>query len=137
VFQFYAIILWYCEAYYIFPTVLIIASLITYLYNVALLQQTQKKLKEDSLISVSVQILVGDADKAMLEHRKSEELVPGDLFYLKSGDKVPCDSIILIGAGLANENYITGDPYPVRKAELQNFVYKSDHENEFTLYMGT
>lgn len=57
VFQFYAIVLWLCEGYYIFPLVLIVASLFTYVYNVQLLQQAQRKLKEDSEIRVSVDLL--------------------------------------------------------------------------------
>jgi cation transport ATPase len=56
---------------------------------------------------------------------------------LKEGSKVPCDCIILMGCALINENYITGDPYPIRKVCVENFVYRSDNENEFTLYMGT
>ena len=57
VFQFYAIVLWLCEGYYIFPLVLIVASLFTYVYNVRLLQQTQRKLKDDSEVRVSIDLL--------------------------------------------------------------------------------
>lgn len=67
VFQFYAIVLWLCEGYYIFPCVLIVASLFTYIYNVQLLQQAQRKLKEDSEVRVSVDVLHQSRNGATLE----------------------------------------------------------------------
>jgi hypothetical protein len=57
VFQFYAILLWLCEGYYIFPIVLIIASLFTYVYNIRLLQQAQRKLQSDSEIRLHIDLL--------------------------------------------------------------------------------
>jgi P-type E1-E2 ATPase len=64
-----------------------------------------------------------------VEAKRSDEIVPGDILYLREGDKVPCDCIVLMGSVLVNENYISGDPYPVRKVELHNFVYISEQEN--------
>lgn len=102
VFQFYAIVLWYWEAYYILPTVLIIASLITYYYNVQLLHQTLTKLKQDSDIRAWVGLAITNGEEVLIENVSSEHLVPGDFFFLGQGDKAPCDCIILMGSALIN-----------------------------------
>lgn len=84
VFQFYAIVLWLCEGYYIFPLVLIVASLFTYVYNVQLLQHAQRKLKDDSEVRASVDLLKQSHSNVVLEQQVgSEKLVPGDIFYMR------------------------------------------------------
>jgi P-type E1-E2 ATPase len=86
------------------------------MFNVRHLQQAQTKLKEDSEIRVNIDLLKQSRTGVVMEeHVDSERLVPGDLFYLKEKGRVPCDCLILTGAALVNENYITGDAYPIRK----------------------
>lgn len=62
-------------------------------------------------------------------------LVPGDLVYLTSGDKVPADGVLLRSSGLmADESILTGESVGANKSEI-NDVNKTDEENK--LYQGT
>lgn len=44
-----------------------------------------------------------------------EEVILGDLIRVKSGEKVPCDGIILEGVSSLDESMITGESLPVEK----------------------
>ena len=47
----------------------------------------------------------------------ASEIVPDDIFELETGDRVPCDGIILNSKGLfADESILTGEPVPVEKS---------------------
>jgi hypothetical protein len=82
-FQLYAIIYWIFEEYYIFPIVLLIASIATYIYDVNLLQKGQRKLRSDSLIATVISFLVkNNSGSISLQKSHSEVLIPGDLFYI-------------------------------------------------------
>lgn len=83
---------------------MIIASVFTYIYNVRLIQQAQKRLKKDSLILVSVDLIKNPINGSLFldEHVDSTKLVPGDMFYLHENSRVPCDCIVLEGCCLVN-----------------------------------
>jgi len=69
----------------------------------------------------------------------AEELVPGDLLLLESGDKVPADARIITASGLqVDESLLTGESMPVDKTE--NVLYGGDLEPaqcSNMLFMGT
>lgn len=46
---------------------------------------------------------------------KTEDLMPGNILQVNTGDKVPTDGIILSGSGLLNESLLTGESIPVQK----------------------
>lgn len=57
----------------------------------------------------------------------AEELVPGDVILIESGDRVPADSIIISGSNIVvDESLLTGESVG---------VYKGDKDN--SIYMGT
>ena len=68
----------------------------------------------------------------------NEDLLPGDIIYLKSNDLVPCDCLILEGDCIVNENYLTGSLDIFKKISLENnneqFSYKLNKIN--ILYHG-
>ena len=51
---------------------------------------------------------------------KNEELVPGDIIFLKSKDIVPCDCLIIEGECIANESNSTGNLEIFKKISLEN-----------------
>src|SRR5690242_7652995 len=62
----------------------------------------------------------------------SSELVPGDIFLLEEGNKVPADAIILQANDLSiNESIITGESLPVEKTStgVNNFLYQGTTVN--------
>lgn len=137
-FQLYAIIYWLITEYYIFPSILLAASIATYIYDVRLLQKGQIKLRADSLIATAVSYLSRDSDnmiKLLRDH--SEVLVPGDLFYIGEKQIVPCDCVVLKGSAFMNEEYLSGNSTPIRKAEIPDFELNENKESDSTLYMGT
>lgn len=58
----------------------------------------------------------------------TEQLVPGDIVLLGSGDKIPADCQIIEGSIYANEAILTGEDEPVEK----NVLAKTNY-----IYMGT
>ena len=66
------------------------------------------------------------------------DLLPGDIIFLKSGDIVPCDCILLEGKCMANSNNLTGNLSMFLKVSLENkdapFNYELNKEN--ILYHG-
>ncbi len=62
----------------------------------------------------------------------ARELVPGDIFLLEAGDRVPADGRILEAAGLrTNEASLTGESTPVEKTTepLEGEVFIGDRSN--------
>ena len=64
-----------------------------------------------------------------MEDYPSELIVPGDITVLKSGDRIPADSIILMSNNLfVNEATLTGESFPVRNQ--QKFFGKNPIKND-------
>lgn len=69
----------------------------------------------------------------------SEELVPGDVVILKSGDKVPADARIIDSKNLkVNEASLTGESQAVDKKELDKISQNSPiQDRQNMVYMGS
>lgn len=52
---------------------------------------------------------------------KSSELVPGDIFEVPEGKKLPCDALMLYGQCVLNESMLTGMFYYELSFLLQHF----------------
>ena len=74
-----------------------------------------------------------------MENILSENIVPGDIIILESGDKVPADCKILESKDLfVNESTLTGETYPMEKSNvvvLNKEIPLRKREN--SLFMGT
>lgn len=69
---------------------------------------------------------------------KASEIVCDDVFELETGDRVPCDAVILEARGLfCDESILTGEAVPVEKVKA---LPKADTEglnHNYIAYMGT
>lgn len=67
------------------------------------------------------------------------DLLPGDLIYLKKGEYLPCDGIILEGECIINLSSVNGKICEVKKKALENNSYQFNYKsNKYSiLYHGT
>ncbi|MFW6035761.1 MAG: calcium-translocating P-type ATPase, PMCA-type [Halothermotrichaceae bacterium] len=74
-----------------------------------------------------------------IEEVEAEELVPGDILLLETGNKVPADLRIISSKSLqADESLLTGESVPVNKSERQLYARGIDiSEQTNMLFMGT
>ncbi len=69
---------------------------------------------------------------------ESEKIVPGDIFEIEAGDKVPCDALILSSQSLfADESILTGEAIPVEKIHAATCDENITLNLEHIAYMGT
>ena len=88
-------------------------------------------------IKVKRKYLLKELDDLYIEI-EPEELLPGDILFLKENDFVPCDCIIIEGECLANESNLTGKLDIYNKTSIKEnkilFNYRANNIN--ILYHG-
>jgi P-type Mg2+ transporter len=69
----------------------------------------------------------------------AEEVVPGDIIFLRAGDIVPADTYVLDSKNLLiNESVVSGESYPVHKISWNESLKENKLEkNTHILFMGT
>ncbi len=85
-----------------------------------------------------VQITVSVLRQGLCKELASDSLVPGDIIFLKAGDVIPADCLIVTSDNLfIDEAILTGESYPVEKQAgiLPNATPLSRRTN--ALWMGT
>ncbi|MDO5478334.1 MAG: cation-translocating P-type ATPase [Clostridia bacterium] len=114
-----------------FTEPLIILAIVIVNAVIGIVQESRADAAIDALKSMIVQkctVLRGGVKKEM----DSALLVPGDIIYLKAGDKVPADARILSSASLySDESALTGESLPVEKSDcvLRNDTPVSERTN--------
>ena len=122
---------------------MIMISIIAELYTT---MKALQRLREMAYYECSV--LVKRIDKngnQVIYQIKSDELVPGDVFVVPDGSKLPCDAILLSGEWVVNEAMLTGESIPSVKSALPNtrfddvktFSIENKHESKYFLFSGT
>lgn len=74
-----------------------------------------------------------------IEDVDATELVPGDVIFLETGDRVPADLRILSASGLqVDESLLTGESLPVNKSDQLLYARGLEISNQLNmLFMGT
>ncbi len=68
----------------------------------------------------------------------AEQIVPGDVILLETGDRVPADSTLIESANLqADESLLTGESIPVEKAASMSGKTTDPKDRKYQVYMGT
>ncbi len=68
----------------------------------------------------------------------TEQIVPGDLVLLETGDRVPADAVILESVNLqADESLLTGESLPVEKSPASQGPSEDRWERKNSVFMGT
>lgn len=62
-----------------------------------------------------------------------QELVLDDVIFVKNGDQIPCDSIILKGKCSVNESMLTGEPDAIKK-KLNDTIYAGTYVTSGNCY---
>jgi Cu+-exporting ATPase len=100
------------------------ASIITLVLLGNLIEQRSVK-KTTSAIKELSQIRVKMARRIQgdsIDEIPVEEVIPGDVLQVNTGDQIPVDGVISKGSGDIDESLITGESVPVFKADGQNVV---------------
>lgn len=68
----------------------------------------------------------------------AEQIVPGDVIFLETGDRVPADSTLLESMSLqADESLLTGESMPVEKTASSSGKALDRKDRKCQVYMGT
>lgn len=68
----------------------------------------------------------------------AEQVVPGDLVLLETGDRVPADAVILESVNLqADESLLTGESLPVEKYPIAHGAHEDRWDRKNRAFMGT
>ncbi|HEY3418942.1 MAG TPA: cation-transporting P-type ATPase [Methanomassiliicoccales archaeon] len=112
--------------------VIIIILVITEVYNEYRAKKSILSLKE---LSSPVAEVVRDGRPMVA---KTEDLVPGDIMLLRTGERVPADARLLVSLGIeADESSLTGESFPVQKSpgKLEGSTDLADRNN--MVFSGT
>ena len=91
--------------------VIIVILVLTEVYNEYKAKTSILSLKE--LSSPEAKVLRDGTPSVV----RTEDLVPGDIILLRTGERVPADARLLISLGIeADESSLTGESFPVRKS---------------------
>lgn len=68
----------------------------------------------------------------------AEQIVPGDLIVLETGDRVPADAVLVESSNTqADESLLTGESVPVEKYASAAVDRRQDEDKKSMVYMGT
>ena len=81
---------------------------------IGIIQEIKAKQKVDQLSLMSIPEIKVKRD-ALKMKIPADKLVLDDIYYLKTGNEVPCDSYIVRGSIEVNESSLTGEALPIKK----------------------
>lgn len=123
------------EAYPYDSIIILLIVLANAILGVVQEYRAEKSLEALKQLAAPTTLVLRDGKRQKIPAR---EMVPGDIFFLESGDKVAADSRLLEVVNLkANESALTGESVPVDKTTepLEGTVEIGDRKN--MIFMGT
>ena len=143
-FQLYSVILWYCNNYASYATVIIILTILSLIVSVWETRRNLVSLHEMSKYSCEVNVYRPDAQGVLSAQKMSStNLVPGDLYEIPDdGLAMPCDTILVKGTVIINESMLTGESTPIVKNRMPSvegvlFDTTDPNSEKFFLFAGT
>ena len=143
-FQLYSIILWYCNEYEYYSTVIVVLTIVSLIASVYETRTNLVQLHEMSKYSCDVNIYRKDPSGNLVPKKMSStELVPGDLYEIPDdGLAMPCDTILVNGTVIINESMLTGESTPILKNHMPSiegteFDTSNPQSEKFMLFAGT
>ena len=115
-FQIFSVVLWIYEDYVLYSLVILGTLLVSLVTAVRETRQALVKVQQVAAYSTQVRTL-RDGEVVVLP---SESLVPGDVIFLDSNWKVPCDFLLSRGSLIVNEGLLTGESLAVWKTPLSD-----------------
>ena len=141
IFQLFSVILWYCNYYAYYATVIIVATIVSLATSVWESRTSLKCIQSMARYSCKVNVFRRGAEgKKEPKMISSIELVPGDLFEIpEDGYALPCDCILTSGTVIVNESMLTGESTPIIKNHMQNVpvMFDGDIDPKNVLFAGT
>lgn len=135
IFQAASCVLWYCDEYELYASAILLMTSLSLCANVYELRSNAATLQKLGLYSCEIEVIRDGTSVALT----SEELVPGDLFAVPVGLKMPCDAILIGGTATVDESSLTGESVPVVKEALPNELdlFLEEADRHHSLFEGT
>ena len=133
--QLFCIIAFIILEYTLYCKILIFSTIIILLFT---LYETQSHIYfVNKLVDYSVNVNV--RRKMKLINMNSDNLVPGDILILPENDFIlPCDVLLMTGACIMNESFLSGESNPVFKSHIpKNGDKFNKNDQKYILYSGT
>lgn len=121
IFQIFSIIVWSLYDYYYYAALIGVMTIFSVITEVVQTRSNMVKLHDMTKVKASFKVLRRSSDYPDGKWLKvdSKELVPGDVFLLKSGQTMTCDALLLGGAqAIMNETMLTGESVPIVKTGI-------------------
>ncbi|XP_028309630.1 polyamine-transporting ATPase 13A2 [Gouania willdenowi] len=137
VFQVFSVILWMCDNYYLYASIIVVISFIS--IGVSLYETRKQSITLSNMARLVTRVTIRRNSGAE-DCVSSDELVPGDCLLIpQEGLLLPCDAVLLTGECLVNESMLTGESVPVLKTTLPvgEKKYCPETERRHTLFCGT
>ncbi len=142
-FQLYSVILWYCNEYEYYATVIVVLTIISLVVSVYDTHKNLKQLHNMSKYSCDVNVYrKNNNNEVVITKINSENLVPGDLYEIpEDGLAMPADTILVNGTVIINESMLTGESTPIVKVHMPSVdvVYDTqiNDSEKYILFAGT
>ena len=75
-----------------------------------------------ALFNARVTVLRKNNDLVQKTIINTEDLTPGDIFFLEDQRHIPCDCILISGSAMINECSLTGESLPIKKSVPENEI---------------
>jgi cation-transporting ATPase 13A3/4/5 len=136
VFQIFSVIIWCLDAYILLAMIILCLSFLSVIATLVETRKNIQKIRHMAQYECPVKVLRYREAMTL----SSFELVPGDLIFIPSNCKMPCDAVVLKGSCVVDEAMLTGETVPVIKdhiTEGQTGVYSRRLTKQHTVYGGT